>query len=1139
MGECAVFRPQHIQEQQLMSLSAQIYLSSFFNKNRGFDRTVGEFKKPDLFSFLENLVRFDYQEDFYYTDFFYILDYTAHTIEHLLEKPLQRLYKEYRIDRYHKAKELDYKCLQWLNNQEGKTVRQKLHASQGKAMYVQRTFSLNNHENRLFAIFLKRLLETLGQQHPLLHKKFRKLYSSLFARIENYLNSPICLEILRMPFKLTNIILYDTHHYKIYKAYQWLLKLQEKPQKKTFDKARLFALECLYHLHFFTNTAIRPLSYEEVYANPWDALADVPLAQKLRSLDSNIPLKSKFAKMRGDVLGYLKTFLALDQDKRFKPPNAPDRMAIDFFRLAPLCYATEQTIKFPIIIKKAHRSGYINANNAQILPSNLKDLYTLPKVLTLEHMDKFPMLLQELQRLLEYQDASVAYLIPDYFQDFTFLKTLKTTMNAYFKHATPLAKSFAATYAHLLQNPHLKIQDTLLFIQKDAHNKLHVTPILIKKSPKDSGLRVQGKFVVLERWPTHELPDTFQTQLEGKASECYALFLHNGMKAIQNILVEEQEGLQNFKKWLNQDMYFSDKQKIYDGNIRAIQKTCYPQAGYAFLFKKGKTFILPPLESEALLVSAQTLVALKDQGKVAYKEHLPNLSMQYFNPKLSYFDQFTLVKKDTLLEGSKIVVEDSFTLHKGYSQHTFGITLDNKPTKYQVALKIPDEAIGLDLECEVALHYDYERENAYEFYFTPNDESLGILKGYIEEKPFDPSIYPDFPKTTPDLARTIKEAQKILDEVLNQSIETLHISENVCSILRERHCDEIAYITFERELENGPRKAIFRLQGKYKEDEKKRDLIEKLLRQTEYYGTLQINKDRASVERLYFSHLEPLEYLENQLQKIFNHDRTISDLYPHIPQEIFRAFIKAFKKNINKLIQKAKSLAESLGDNPDSIPQEIQAWLKCVACLGQLLDSSDRDFFAPFLQKDHKSLARFLASTRHRESFRDCLLELYKNERSNRPYIVFSIALWHSPEFHKYFRKKDMQKLLEGLLEKMKINFKKLTGDKRAIGFLISNINLLLGLLRADRLQRQQNQEHQVYLEPDTKHTQAFISLIDKIAKFCLKHALEFRASRDKFNLDELQSEIKESPVSLAIVAILYLNNDKDASLISIKDMDA
>ena len=60
------------------------YLISWINKNRGFDKSIGEFKTPDLFTFLENIYQFDYSDKKIYDDIYYILTYIKETAEFLI-----------------------------------------------------------------------------------------------------------------------------------------------------------------------------------------------------------------------------------------------------------------------------------------------------------------------------------------------------------------------------------------------------------------------------------------------------------------------------------------------------------------------------------------------------------------------------------------------------------------------------------------------------------------------------------------------------------------------------------------------------------------------------------------------------------------------------------------------------------------------------------------------------------------------------------------------------------------------------------------------------------------------------------------------------------------------------------------------
>ena len=131
-----------------------LYCMSWLNKNSIFDKSVGSFKEIDLFTFLENINKFDYQKDTFYDDIYYILDYTQDTILHLINNINKEIKRKHKILPISQAKEFDNKTILWLARQDGKTVKEKL--KNNKIKTVKRYRNIDTYENRVFKIFSKK-----------------------------------------------------------------------------------------------------------------------------------------------------------------------------------------------------------------------------------------------------------------------------------------------------------------------------------------------------------------------------------------------------------------------------------------------------------------------------------------------------------------------------------------------------------------------------------------------------------------------------------------------------------------------------------------------------------------------------------------------------------------------------------------------------------------------------------------------------------------------------------------------------------------------------------------------------------------------------------------------------------------------
>ena len=127
-----------------------LYSMSWLNKNSIFDKSIGSFQDIDLFTFLENVNKFNYKKDTFYDDIYYILEYTQDTILYLIKNINREIKREHRVMPISQAKEFDRVSILWLSRKNGRTLKEKL--SGGKIKAVQRYSNLDTYENRIFKI---------------------------------------------------------------------------------------------------------------------------------------------------------------------------------------------------------------------------------------------------------------------------------------------------------------------------------------------------------------------------------------------------------------------------------------------------------------------------------------------------------------------------------------------------------------------------------------------------------------------------------------------------------------------------------------------------------------------------------------------------------------------------------------------------------------------------------------------------------------------------------------------------------------------------------------------------------------------------------------------------------------------------
>jgi len=136
-----------------------LYCISWLNKNSIYDKSIGKFKEIDLFTFLENINKFNYDKDIYFDDIYYILEYTQDSILHLISNINKEMKREHKIVPISQAKELDKKSVLWISRQNGRTLREKL--SNGKIKSVQRYKNIDTFNIDILKYFLEDFSKTL------------------------------------------------------------------------------------------------------------------------------------------------------------------------------------------------------------------------------------------------------------------------------------------------------------------------------------------------------------------------------------------------------------------------------------------------------------------------------------------------------------------------------------------------------------------------------------------------------------------------------------------------------------------------------------------------------------------------------------------------------------------------------------------------------------------------------------------------------------------------------------------------------------------------------------------------------------------------------------------------------------------
>jgi len=767
-----------------------LYSMSWLNKNSIFDKSTGSFEEIDLFTFLENINKFDYEKDTFYDDVYYILEYTKDSILHLINNINKEIKREHKILPISQAREFDKKTIMWLSRQDGRSIREKLKNNMIKT--VKRYKNVDTYENRVFKTFLKKLI--------LVDEARCKIQSSdhLISKIRQWLRSDDAKNINEYGnIVYNNILLHHPHYSKIFKSYKWLNRLDEKVKKyqDLYPKQiiDILTFSILEKLQFKTTKLVLPNNLEIKHDEFNISFNDGFLPEKIDLAGNITKLRIKtidevnfnnIVNLEQNIIDE-QLNLELNKDRTFTIiQDDLKEVFIDLFRLFPIAKLGKDIINFPMMLKQQIDNKIVNGNNAKIIDLN-HEIYTLPEILKTYDTGILRYFLEDFKKY--FKDQQLNYIIPDYVNVFEFTQ-VKKQINNHFKNNKSIPKSILVGMKYLFDE-NTKVDDTLIYIQKNHNNEFFVTPLLVKYDKK---LESTTKGLYIERHPTKKLQDSsdilnslnniFPKDISQKLLN---KFLQNGLKNLkkEKIVFYHNENI------LNLNDFDISKSKYNNSSIEKIKKLYTTNN----LFKKKTVFIND--DKEENLKTYKKILGYESDGLTLWKEHLPDLSMEIIRD--GYFDKFTLVDGKTQIVDKKIEIKGHFTIPKGISELSFPLVFDNKKIGYIADLKSKDFPFSENIECTLELIYDYESEELYTLTFLPTSNNLSTIKVKWQkekEKSYENLIYPEYPANI-DLENSIE------DEII---IEFKQLEKDFKALKDDKFYDKSNFF-----LKNPYKKALF------------------------------------------------------------------------------------------------------------------------------------------------------------------------------------------------------------------------------------------------------------------------------------------------------------------------------------------
>ena len=741
---------------------------SWLNRNSNFDKSIGSFTEIDLFTFLENIIQFDYEKDIFYDDIYYILEYAEKSILHLINNINKEIKREHKIMPISQAREFDKKTILWLSRQDGRTIKEKLKNNKIKA--VKRYRNVDTYENRIFKILLKKLV--------LVEEKKEHIQSNgdFISKIRRWLRSEDAKNINEYgSIVYNNMLLHHPHYSKIFKSYKWLNRLDEKltfystiyPQ----ELKSIIKFELLAQLQFSTTEAkVLPDILDSDSLKSFNTLVNnslikINLEKHMSKVqDSMLKDKFNFKSIKKFAEYMLKNQLHIDkvQNRSFNIDiNSFDNLYIDLFRLFPIAKINTKMINFPITLQQKINGKIVNANNTKII--NLKhELYTLPEILKTYDIEILRRFLEDFEKY--FKDKQLNYIVPDYVNIFEFSQ-VKKTINSYFPNNRNIPKSILAGLKYLFKG-NLQENNTLVYIQKNHDNDLYITPLLVKY---DKTLQNITNGLYLEKHPTKKLQEendivselTYSFKDKNLSEKLLSKFLQNGIKGIKNEKIA----------------FYFNEEIIYLKNSKKLSKSKNRTTKIKSLFTNKNLFKKEYIEihdtNEDNLYNFEKLLKFEQDGNTLWKEHLPRLAMGDM-PMHGYFGEFILVDDDSIVCNRVIEIKNYFTIPAKTSELSFPLIFGDENINSEAYITSNELPFEEDVKCELLLTYDYEDETPYKLMFVPSDTSLKPLNikwKKTKNKSFEKLIYPEYPdiKKPDNLIEDviIKEFFKLKDDFMN------------------------------------------------------------------------------------------------------------------------------------------------------------------------------------------------------------------------------------------------------------------------------------------------------------------------------------------------------------------------------------
>lgn len=722
----------------------------------------------------------------------------------------EKILREDTLIPIYQVKEISSAGMNWISRRNGRTIREKL-SDCNSIMGVNRRMSVDTGENRLFVVFLKRLVELIELKTTLLPPEFlMEDEEELMEQLLVFLKSEQAADIGRWENLPPNNTLLSDRHYRC--IWHGWTRLQELDEMIAADIQQLDAN--LSTVLFWSMFRIASGSYsfpQTPVSVDYDSFCVKVSGGQLRGISSSgceLFMKHSGNKCHILINGIVNTVtltdahLVLDcggvelfsaditpetfdktmirlakklgisgkhKEKRVPRIHYKHPLYTDVFSDTPYCITADgnavplgMRIAAAVYADEEGEDHLLPVMESDSFSSDIVKRYITPLSCTdsgTADSDSYTLFSMFSDRI---SAPKLNFIVPDVVDEFR-LAPIRRAARMFYSNIDALPQSIGAVFAFEgseLFEDYYSVGD-LILVADIVDDDLTLTPIRGVYSNELEGIVDGRPPIQWERYPTASYTNKKPLQDFSSFLELKTLFRNCNNDKNRSVPVLTANGWQKMS-----DFSTGEDSLIIDYDVRQyISK-------HKSIVNGSRVLILSIDERLDTVNHEHTIISLpscccvqgyhrcnyltQQAGVPLWKDHLPDLS---FRQALTVFD---LVKGQTVIPNSddELVfrISNHFTLPAGRGSYSFELLQEDANSKVNRHAVLRHKAFPLscDVECRLTMRYKYGADDPYTLIFTPiNKAAAGfseVIAHWEKDRPdysYCDAVWPEFPEPYP------------------------------------------------------------------------------------------------------------------------------------------------------------------------------------------------------------------------------------------------------------------------------------------------------------------------------------------------------------------------------------------------------